>query len=74
MKKSILVLCSLAFLASGCNKVTTVEEPAADSSRHLTVDINVNFAADTRSVKTGWEAGDVIYVAFDDWFPIRRIT
>jgi hypothetical protein len=68
MKKYILVLCSLALLASGCNKVATVEEPAKDSSRHLTVDINVNFASDTRSVKTGWEAGDVIYVAFDDFF------
>ena len=68
MKKPILFLCSLALLASGCNKVQTVEEPQKDSSRHLTVDIDVSFASETRSVKTGWEAGDVIYVAFDDFF------
>ena len=68
MRKTILVLCSLALLASGCNKVQTVEEPSSGSSLHLTVDINVNFASETRSVKTGWEAGDVIYVAFDDFF------
>ena len=68
MKKSILFLCSLALLASGCDKVQTVEEPPKDSSRHLTVDIDVSFASETRSVKTGWEAGDVIYVAFDDFF------
>jgi hypothetical protein len=68
MKKSIFLLCSLALLASGCNKVATVEEPAKDSSRHLTVDIDVNFASETRSMKTGWEAGDVIYVAFDHFF------
>ena len=68
MRKTILVLCSLALLASGCDKVATVEEPAKDSSRHLTVDIKVDFAAETRSMKTGWEAGDVIYVAFDHFF------
>ena len=64
MKKSIFLLCSLALLASGCNKVQTAE----DSPRHLTVDINVDFADETRSMKTGWETGDVIYVAFDHFF------
>ena len=51
---------------AGCNRVETVEE--TDSSRHLTVDIDVNFTSESRSVKTGWEAGDVIYVAFDEFF------
>lgn len=68
MKKAIALLSSLALLASGCNKVQTVEKPVKDSSRHLTVDIEVNCATDTRSVKTGWKTGDVIYVAFDDFF------
>ena len=68
MRKTILVFCSLALLVSGCNKVQTVEEPEKDSSRHLTVDIDVNFTSESRSVKTGWEAGDVIYVAFDEFF------
>ena len=68
MRKTILILSSLALLASGCNKVQTVDEPAKDSSRHLTVNIDVNFASETRSVKTGWETGDVIYVVFDHFF------
>jgi hypothetical protein len=35
----------------------------------LTVDINVNFASDTRSVKTGWEGGGVSsMLLFDDFF------
>lgn len=68
MKKAIAILSSLALLASGCDKVQTAEEPAKDSSRHLTVNIDVNFASETRSVKTGWETGDVIYVVFDHYF------
>ncbi len=72
MKKSFLILSGLALLAAGCNKVGTVETPAEEttieSPRHLTVDIDVNFALETRSMKTGWEKGDVIYVAFDHFF------
>ena len=72
MKKTFFYIGCLALLVAGCNKVenevTPVEEPAVESTRHLTVDINVEYPGDTRSLKTGWEEGDKIYVAFDHYF------
>ena len=72
MKKTILFLSCLALLMAGCNKVETekapAEETSMDSPRHLTVDISVNYASETRSVKTGWNVGDVVYVVFDHFF------
>ena len=72
MKKMILILGGLALLTVGCNKVGTVETPAEEttmeSPRQLTVDITVNKEGDTRSVKTGWEEGDKVYVFFDHFF------
>jgi hypothetical protein len=73
MKKTFLILSGLALLTAGCNKVGTVgtpaEETTMESSRHLTVDITVNKEGDTRSVKTGWEEGDKVYVFFDLFLP-----
>ena len=78
MKKSLIFLGCLALLMAGCNKVemveTPVDEPAMEAPRHLTVNISVNHADDTRSVKTGWEVGDVIYVAFDHFFSEEQTT
>ena len=72
MKKTFFYIGCLALLVAGCNKVETevtpVEEPVVESTRHLTVDINVEYPGDTRSLKTGWEEGDKIYVAFDHYF------
>ena len=72
MKKTFFYIGCLALLVAGCNKVETevtpVEEPTVESTRHLTVDINVEYPGDTRSLKTGWEEGDKIYVAFDHYF------
>lgn len=72
MKKTFFYIGCLVLLVAGCNKVETevtpVEEPAVESTRHLTVDINVEYPGDTRSLKTGWEEGDKIYVAFDHYF------
>ena len=72
MKKTFFYIGCLALLVAGCNKVETevtpVEEPAVESTRHLTVDINVEYPGDTRSLKSGWEEGDKIYVAFDHYF------
>lgn len=68
MKKTLLFLGCLALFVAGCNKIQTVEEPVQDSPRHLKVNIKVNHDAETRSVKTGWAAGDKIYVTFDVCF------
>ena len=69
MKKSIILLGCAALLMAGCNKVETVEEPEAqEPSKHLNVDIAVNYGEGTRAVKTGWAAGDKIYVVFDVTF------
>ena len=78
MKKTIFFVGCLALLMAGCNKVemveTPVDEPAMETPRHLTVDINVEYPGDTRSVKTGWEVGDVIYAAFDHFFSEEQQT
>ncbi|MBR5255944.1 MAG: hypothetical protein IKV62_04120 [Bacteroidales bacterium] len=69
MRKTILILSSLALLASGCNKVETEEKSRQEETPgHLTVDIKVGYEGETRSVKTGWETGDKIYVVFDSYF------
>ena len=66
MKKSFLFMGCLALLAVGCNKEQNMEEPRQEEvPRHLTVDITVNNASDTRVVKTGWESGDKVYAIFD---------
>ena len=67
MKKTLLLLGCMALFVAGCNKIENVEEPVQDSPRHLKVNITVN-KAETRAVKTGWAAGDKIYVVFDVCF------
>lgn len=68
MKKSMIFLGCIALLMAGCNKIETVEEPAAEIPDHLIVDIKVGHEGETRSIKKTWEAGDKIYVAFDYYF------
>ena len=73
MKKSIILLGCAALVMAACNKVETVvepvEEPAAqEAAKHLNVNITVNYGEGTRAVKTGWAAGDKIYVVFDVTF------
>ncbi|MBR5255945.1 MAG: hypothetical protein IKV62_04125 [Bacteroidales bacterium] len=67
MKKTVLFLGCIALFVASCNKIETVEEPVQDSPRHLKVNIKVN-NAETRAVRTGWTAGDKIYVSFDVCF------
>ena len=73
MKKTFILFGCAALLMAGCSKVETVvgpvEEPAAqESAKHLDVDFTVNYGEGTRAVKTGWVAGDKIYVVFDVTF------
>ena len=67
MRKIIFLIIGMALLAAGCNK--EIDDSMADSPRHLTVDLTVNFdGPETRVVKEGWESGDKIYMVFDDFF------
>ena len=73
MKKTFLLIGCLALLVAGCSKEKDVvvpnENPQDGPERHLTVNITVNQEnPDTRVVKTDWEAGDKVYVVFDDFF------
>ena len=70
MRNTLLFLGCIALLLAGCNKVVTEEEPAEDAPRHLAVDIQVSVGSDTRAVKTGWSAGDKVYVVFDSFWKI----
>ncbi len=73
MKKTFLLIGCLALLVAGCSKEKDVEvpteNPQEETNRHLTVNITVNQEdPETRAVKTDWEAGDKVYVVFDDFF------
>ena len=72
MKKTFLLIGCLGLLVA-CGKEKDVEvpneNPQEGPERHLIVNITVNQETpDTRAVKTDWEAGDKIYVAFDHYF------
>ena len=73
MKKTFLLIGCLALLVAGCIKEKDVEvpteNPQEETTRHLKVNITVNQEdPETRAVKTDWEAGDKVYVVFDDFF------
>lgn len=68
MKKFILFMGCLTLLVAGCNKEQNIEDLTPETPRHLKFDISVNYGDDTRAVKTEWESGDKIYVAFDHFF------
>ena len=73
MKKTFLLIGCLALLVAGCSRekdvVVPTENPQDGPERHLVVNITVNQEdPDTRVVKTDWEAGDKVYVVFDDFF------
>ena len=67
MNKNIFIIGCLALLTAGCSKIETAEEPVQAVPDHLTVEIGVN-QGDTRSFKTSFEAGDVVYAFFDHFF------
>ena len=66
MKKRLIFLISavaLLFSAASC----AIEEPES-SLRHLDFDITITSdLGGTRAVKTGWEAGDKVYMIFDNY-------
>ena len=73
MKKTFLLIGCLALLVAGCSRekdvVVPTENPQDGPERHLVVNITVNQEdPDTRVVKTDWETGDKVYVAFGKQF------
>lgn len=73
MKKSILLIGCLALLVAGCSRekdvVGPTENPQEEPTPQLIFNITVNQEdSETRAVKTEWEAGDKVYIAFDDYF------
>ena len=65
MKRIALFMIGCALLVAGCTKeIAPVEETA--TPKHLTINIVPSLEVpNTRDVKTGWEAGDKIYVFFN---------
>ena len=65
MKRIAILMIGCALLAAGCTKeIASVEETFAPGK--LIIDIVPSLEEpETRDVKTGWEAGDKIYVFFD---------
>lgn len=61
MKKTMIVLSAL-FALVACNKNDSVQPTVPN----YTYDITITRAEDTKSVKSDWENGDVVYVFFSD--------
>ena len=59
MKKIILFAAAVLAFAS-CSK----QEPQTEIEKHLTLNFTINNGTPTKAGKTGWEAGDVVYIFF----------
>ena len=67
MKKTLILLSMTATMLAACNREPIApEEPASIDLQNYSINITVNepdaFGTDTKGVKTGWEAGDKIYL------------
>ena len=68
MKKFfVLMMAAVAVLAS-CQKENAVNVPEDDvvEATPITFNLTANHSDDTKAVKTGWEAGDAIFVFFSN--------
>ena len=69
MKKCLMIIAAVVLAAVACSKVDPqAEEPAAITYNFTIADKPLLDPA-TKSVKTGWEDGDKIYVVFDNQVP-----
>ena len=69
MKKHILFLSALALLAAGCTKKQAeLEIPQEGAPRQLKIDFDIHDADGTRSLPSGLQQGDHLYLVFDDFF------
>lgn len=70
MKKSLIILASIAFAFVSCNKeiVDIIPDENSASQSNIVFDLSANHpdGASTKAVKTGWENNDVIYVFFNN--------
>ncbi len=68
MKKIFaLALAALAALVS-CQKESNSPEPQPQAQPKIVFELTANYSGDapaTKAIKTGWEAGDVIFVFFE---------
>lgn len=65
MKKTLLFTAAVLVLAA-CAKESPVKEESAIDASKLVFNIDVRNADATKGVKTAWEAGDDVYVFFED--------
>lgn len=64
MKKHLILTLAAAAALVSCQKEAMVPVDGTDEVTTVRFDLSVKQADETRAVKTGWEAGDVVYVFF----------
>lgn len=64
MKKIFIAAVAVLALAA-CQRNEIIEAEEAPAKQHLSLNITINNSADTKAIKAGWEAGDIILVVFD---------
>ena len=62
MKKFFLLTILVALVA--CQKETVQPETVQETASPITFELTANYGNATKAVKTGWEAGDVVFVFF----------
>lgn len=62
--KKIILLAGLVLLAA-CQKETECPQGAQETGSSITFELTADYSGATKAVKTGWEAGDVIFVFFE---------
>lgn len=78
MKKALYAVAAIAILAACAKNAPEVpqapEQPVASTQIKLNFDIESPGDAETKAVKQGWEAGDILYFWFDDLYQDASAT
>ena len=66
MKKTMIILSAVLALVA-CNKETpSVQNDGTIDASNVVFDLTINYADDTKAVKSGWTSGDKGYLFFED--------
>lgn len=69
MKKYLILLCAVSALFA-CGKMGTEVETPAEAGipvSDLVFDLSVEYTAETKATKQGWENGDAVFVFFQTY-------
>lgn len=64
--KKVMILLSAVLALVACNKETpSVQNDGTIDASKVVFDLTINYADDTKAVKSGWASGDKVYLFFE---------